>query len=565
MEFFSQGQISGKVLDHLGLVASTIDKLKLIQKLDERLPVSKGKGAKTTMGQRIAAMIMNGLGFIDDRLYMFPDFLRNKPVEKLLGKGLLADDFNDDALGRALDKAYEYGITKLFSEVAFEIGVDQGLLGKSAHIDTSSFSLEGAYVEDVESSKKGNPEQFQDAAIQEKDQPIPRYGYSKDHRPDLKQMVINLATTGSAGFPIWMEPHSGNASDKKILHEAAKRMQAFCNQLKEAPSFMYVADSAMYDSCIKEAGAMLWLSRVPEQHKAAKDLLQRPDKDFCWTLLPKGYKVCEIETMYHSVHQRWAIIHSEQAYQRENETLNRRIQEERSGQSKALWHLGNQNFQCENDAKKAAEKLIKTFKYHSAIITVIAITKHTGRGRPAKGAQANVSGYQVESQLLQDEKKIELIRCQKGRFILATNQLDRALLPTIAILPEYKEQSKTESGFRFIKDDTFEVDSVYLKKPERIAALMMIMTLCLMVYSVAQYNLRCALQMADDTIPNQLKKETNKPTMKWVYRLFHGIQVLTIQLKEATQEIVINLNEVTKKIIHYFGGKAMQIYGLTPS
>ena len=84
-------------------------------------------------------------------------------------------------------------------------------------------------------------------------------------------MVLNLATTGAAGFPIWMEAHSGNASDKKILYEAAQRMRAFCKCLKETPAFITVGDSAIYDACIKQAGDMLWLTRVSEQHKVAKE------------------------------------------------------------------------------------------------------------------------------------------------------------------------------------------------------------------------------------------------------------------------------------------------------
>ena len=78
--FLKEEQISGKVLDHLGLVAATIEELRLVKRIDERIPVSKQKGGKTTIGQRVSAMILNGLGFIDDRLYMFPEFLKNKPV-----------------------------------------------------------------------------------------------------------------------------------------------------------------------------------------------------------------------------------------------------------------------------------------------------------------------------------------------------------------------------------------------------------------------------------------------------------------------------------------------------
>lgn len=94
---------------------------------------------------------------------------------------------------------------------------------------------------------------------------------------------------------------------------------------------------------------------------------------------------------------------------------------------------------------------------------------------------------------------------------------------------------------------------------------MTVMVLCLMVYGCAQHDFRKALSQAGETIPNQLKKETSMPTMKWVYRLFHGIHVVSLNLKEGMQEIVINLNSVTEKIIRLFGSKATQIYGLAPT
>ncbi|WP_422389214.1 DUF4277 domain-containing protein [Cardinium endosymbiont of Tipula unca] len=87
-------QLSGKVLDHLGLIASVIDKIGLIEKVDKYLPVSAKYGAKIMMGQRVAAMIQNGLGFMNDRLYMFSAFLENKPVDRLFGPDVTADHFN---------------------------------------------------------------------------------------------------------------------------------------------------------------------------------------------------------------------------------------------------------------------------------------------------------------------------------------------------------------------------------------------------------------------------------------------------------------------------------------
>ena len=63
----------------------------------------------------------------------------------------------------------------------------------------------------------------------------PEYGQAKNKRFDLKQMTVLLATTGRTGFPVWVESHSGNASDKKTLEEAAQRMQKFCKALEFSP------------------------------------------------------------------------------------------------------------------------------------------------------------------------------------------------------------------------------------------------------------------------------------------------------------------------------------------
>jgi len=141
MQHYTEEQFSGKSLDHLGLVMDTIDRLNLINLIDELLPLSKKSGVKITSGERITAMILNGLGFVDSRLYMFPEFLEKRPIDRLFGKKLDPLWFNDDALGRCLDAISDYGTTKLFTELSFAIGTKKNLLGKSAHFDTTTLQL----------------------------------------------------------------------------------------------------------------------------------------------------------------------------------------------------------------------------------------------------------------------------------------------------------------------------------------------------------------------------------------------------------------------------------------
>lgn len=551
--------LSSQNLDHLGLVAGTIDQLGIVEEIDKLIPLQEK--AKTTIGQRVAAMILNGLGFVDDRIYLFPKFLENKPVSRLFGNNVVASDFNDDCIGRGLDEIHSYGISDLFGCIAFKIGIKNKLLGKSMHTDTTSLTVYGDYAEDVSTASPNVADTImleQNKAVPVEITPKPEYGHAKNKRFDLKQMVLTLATTGKAGFPIWMESHSGNASDAKTLQETSQRIQSFCKTLEEAPSFLYVGDSAMYNNCVRYGNNLLWLSRVPEQVKSAKELLAKTD--IAWDIVDDNYKYHALQQNHNNVWQRWLLVFSQHAYDKEIKTLDKNIAKEYDLINKELWHLGNQEFTCSKDANKSLEEFNKKWKYHTTISQISAIEKHSKAGRPSKGEKPAIVGYKIVGQVVQDNLTIDRIKKTKGKFILATNQLDETQLSNQDMLREYKEQSHTESGFKFIKDNTFEVGSIFLKKPERISALMMVMTLCLMVYSFAQYTLRNALIANNDTVESQTGKPTNNPSMKWIYRLFLGISVIKLQLKNQVQELVSNVTEELSRIIKYFGAKAMLIY-----
>jgi transposase len=147
---------------------------------------------------------------------------------------------------------------------------------------------------------------------------------------------------------------------------------------------------------------------------------------------------------------------------------------------------------------------------------------------------------------------------------LATNDLDIEHYTDEQMLTEYKEQQNVEGGFRFLKDPWFMVDSIFLKSPRRIESLMMVMTLCLMVYNIAQYKLRKLLQEQNETLPNQLGKEIKKPTVRWIFQLMEGISIVRFYRKtgKLIKEVITNVTGLRKKIIRMFGKTAIEMYGL---
>ncbi len=108
----------------------------------------------------------------------------------------------------------------------------------------------------------------------------------------------------------------------------------------------------------------------------------------------------------------------------------------------------------------------------------------------------------------------------------------------------------------------FMLDKLFLKTPNRIAALTAIMTLCLMVCNIAEYDLRQALITRDTTLPNQLKKQVQNPTLRWVFQLMDGITEVIASTGKRSQSVISNIDAVAEKIIKLFGKEVQEIYDL---
>ena len=98
----SENTLTTTNLTHIGLVSAMVDQLEISSLIDKYIPMSNQ--CKVSIGDRVKSMIINGLGFTNNRLYLYPDYMADKPIEKLFNKPYNASDFNDDSIGRALDE-----------------------------------------------------------------------------------------------------------------------------------------------------------------------------------------------------------------------------------------------------------------------------------------------------------------------------------------------------------------------------------------------------------------------------------------------------------------------------
>jgi len=112
-----------------------------------------------------------------------------------------------------------------------------------------------------------------------------------------------------------------------------------------------------------------------------------------------------------------------------------------------------------------------------------------------------------------------------------------------------------KNGFRFLKDKSFRISEVYLKKPERIEALSMIMVLTLLTSSVAEWLIRTRLKELHEGVPNQVNKPTQNPTLKGILMEFVGVMAVRMNVPGQPERPLTNLNENARKIIAILEGR----------
>jgi transposase len=334
-----------------------------------------------SVGQCVKAMILNGLGFVNRTLYLMPHFFKDKPIERLLGEGIEAEHLNDDALGRALDAVYAYGPEELYGQLAAQSVKRLGLDCKIGHLDATSFHVDGVYNSREEAVPEGVIHITQ--------------GYSRDHRPDLNQVVLQLISEHQAGIPLLMEPLSGNSSDKTSFRQT---LNDHVEQLRLGVGLsLVVADSALYAAeTLQDLGRFPWVTRVPATVGGTRELILAVSDE--WMLNQPEHAYTVLGSNYGGVNQRWLIVYTQAARERAGQTVNKQHLKQSQAEYNAFTALANQNFVCVADAKAALAKLQKILKvvalHDPEIVEVASFSK---RGRPRKDLLPDIIRYRIEA------------------------------------------------------------------------------------------------------------------------------------------------------------------------
>ncbi|NES17987.1 MAG: IS1634 family transposase [Symploca sp. SIO3E6] len=562
-------EIDVQDIDHLGIIAGIVDEIGMVEIINDLLGTHPQE--QVSAGHVVKALILNCLGFLSAPLYLFHQFFEGKATEHLIGPGVKPEHINDSRIGRVLDKLWCYGLTSVFVTIALAAVKRFGVSSQSVHLDGSSFGVHGKYLDSLQKTPAGeslntepslrqeNPGQ-DNPKSKESSSPVPieiTYGYSRDHRPDLKQYTLTLLTSGDGDVPLSLRVGNGNDSDQAVFTEV---IEQFKQQWIAAEPKVFVADAALYsEENLKRLEDTPWISRVPGTITEVQQLMQALPAQMFTPSTCSGYIMYEVCSIYAGMPQRWLVVESQSRQQADLKQLDERVAQQQTKSLKALAQLEAHPFACSADALAAAQGFAKKLKYHLLVdIKTKTKPRYAQRGRPRKGDSPSHYTYHVQGTLVLNEQVLAAHRRQAGRFILATNLLDDQKLSNDAILQEYKNQQSCERGFRFLKDPLFFASRVFVKSPQRVAALAMIMGLCLLVYSLGQRQLRQALADAHATIPNQLGKETAKPTLRWVLQCFQSVHLVWLEGLKWT----IKLTDQQRHILRFLGSACEKYYFL---
>jgi transposase len=530
-------------VQHLPIIKAYADQLGLVSLIKHYVPTAMDVDAGTI----VLGLVLDTLSGRSP-LYRLEEFFAHQDTELLLGKALPPQAFTDATVGRVLDRLYDFGTMRLFTACAVRASRRFGLERRYVHFDTTSRSVWGDY-------------QF----AEEQDLPFRvTYGYSKDKRPDLKQFVLSTLCVHRA-VPIWGKLEDGNASDKTLnttlLSEIAQLLA--CHGVAPG-AYIYIADAALVTADnLAALGDTLFITRLPATYSACERVIGEAIARNQWEEVgvlaqtpptkhrpATFYKVAEDVVPLYGQPYRAVVVHSSNQDPRRQKRLEREMQASSTTLATTVRAAAKQEYFCRADAEAAAEQLrALQSAYHRVEVVVEERPQYgPGRPRPKRPRVIKALRYGLQVTLHERAEVIAHRRQEAGCFVLLTN------VPTVGemahrageVLRAYKEQHGVEQNFAFLKDPVI-VNSLFLKKPERIEALGLVLLLALLLWRLVERALRVHVEMTGTPLMGWDKKASQKPTAFMMMTKFAAVMVLKVggqrqlaQPLSAVQESYLN-------------------------
>ena len=518
--------IDAQQVDHLLIMKSFADDLELAATVNRLAPTQM----EVKPGTIVLGLVLDTLSRRSP-LYRLVEFFEGRDTEVLLGERVPASVFTDDTVGRVLDLLFETGTQRVFSELAMKALQRHRISTRAVHFDTTSVSVYGEYR--VEEQAPPPPFEITE-------------GYSKDHRPDLKQFLISTLCVGDK-IPIFGKNEDGNRSDKEInntiLTQISTHMAKFGVGEK---AFIYIADSALVTpKNLQELSAgQPFITRLPATYAECGRAISEAVQANQWEELgqlsrtkptanrPAAlYRAAEGTVTLYGKPYRAVVVHSSAHDKRRHKKIEREPTKERASLEKSFQEQCLSEYACEADARAAAKAWAsQQCRYHDLSSDIEPVYTYA-RGRPKKDQprQVTQTRYRVKAHVEQNASALEQMKMEAGCFVLLTNvaKEGEGAADAREILSLYKEQHGVEQNFAFLKDPAV-VNAIFLKNEERIEALGLILLISLLIWRLIERSLRRHVEETGHPLIGWDNKPTTRPTALMVTSKFRNITVIRI-------------------------------------
>jgi len=542
---------------HLPIIKAYADQLGLVSLINHYVPTEMEVDAGTV----VLALVLDTLSGRSP-LYRLEEFFAQQDTELLLGKAVPPQALNDDTAGRVLDRLYDFGTMRLFTACAVRASMRFGLERRYVHFDTTSHSVWGDY----------HFAETQDLPFQI------TYGYSKDKRPDLKQFVLSTLCVDRA-VPIWGKPEDGNASDKTLNTTLLSEIAQLLAHHGVAPgAYIYIADAALVtEDNLAALGDTLFITRLPATYSECGRVIAEAVAHNRWEevgvlaqtpptkhRLGTCYQVAEdVVTLYGKTY-RAVVVRSSSQDQRRQKRLEREVQASSTTLGTTVREAAQQEYFCRADAEAAAEQLRALQSAYHRVAVVVEERPQYGPGRPSQKHPRVIKAlrYGLQVTLHERDEVIAHKRQEAGCFVLLTNVPTEGAMAHRAgeVLRAYKEQHGVEQNFAFLKDPVI-VNSLFLKKPERIEALGLVLLLALLLWRLVERTLRGHVETTGNPLMGWDKKATQKPTAFMMMTKFAAVMVLKVG---GHRQLAQPLSSVQQAYLNALGVPATS-FTLSPS
>jgi transposase len=476
----------------------------------------------------VAAMILDTLCGRRP-LYRLESTFEHLDIELLLGVPISCDKLNDDAAARTLDRLFQANTGRIFSAVA--VTAVSGFSINTRHVshDTTSRIMYGHY-DLYDEPTDDHPFEI-------------TYGFSKQKRPDLKQLVHSMLTVDH-GIPIYMKCESGNASDMKINENILKWVVDAMRKFGQT-DMLYAGDSALvspanFDLMNDPKTGCRFVTRLPAKYTECKQAIARAVDADAWTDLgtfsnepdsPKHprahYRVFETAVVLYDRSYRVLVVHSDAHDRRKTHALDKRIKDDEEKITRIQLSEQKIAYACRPDAEAALSRLAEQ-PFHR-LVGEIEEKAHYGKGRRKADGTSTPTHTTYHLKLRVEPKPLAIERAEKetGCFVLISNvpaDGPRAMSAR-DLLAAYKDQHYIERNFGFLKDPVI-VNSLFLKTPSRIEALGLILVLSLLVWRLMERTMRLSLKERGGTVRGWDKRQTTRPTMLMMTDVFLSVMVV---------------------------------------